>query len=116
MLETGRAALYGILFDTDSAEIKLESADALAEIAAFLDDASDLQVIIVGHTDNAGLLEYNLGLSARRASAVVDALVESYGITATRLQHAGAAFLAPVAPNTTSEGRALNRRVEVILQ
>ena len=114
VLETGRAAIYGILFDTDSSDIKPESAAALTEIAAFLSDAADLNVVIVGHTDNQGSLEYNLGLSSRRAQAVVDALVQQYGIEGGRLQHAGAAFLAPVAPNTTSEGRALNRRVEVI--
>ena len=114
VLETGRAAIYGILFDTDSSDIKPESAAALTEIAAFLSDAADLNVVIVGHTDNQGSLEYNLGLSSRRAQAVVDALVQQYGIEGVRLQHAGAAFLAPVAPNTTSEGRALNRRVEVI--
>lgn len=114
VLETGRAAIYGILFDTDSSDIKPESAAALTEIAAFLSDAADLNVVIVGHTDNQGSLEYNLGLSSRRAQAVVDALVQQYGIEGGRLQYAGAAFLAPVAPNTTSEGRALNRRVEVI--
>ena len=114
VLENGRAAIYGIFFDTDTASIKPESAAAIEEIAKFLRSDPDLKVVIVGHTDNVGSLEYNLGLSARRAQAVVGALTGEHGIEATRLQDAGAAFLAPVAPNTTKEGRALNRRVEVI--
>lgn len=112
--ETGRVALYGITFDTDSATIRPESAPTLAEIAAFLTAQPDLQVVIVGHTDNQGSLEYNLGLSQRRAEAVRDALAGEYGIAGERMLHAGAGFLAPVAPNTTEEGRALNRRVEII--
>lgn len=112
--ETGRVALYGITFDTDSAEIRAESAATLAEMAAFLSAAPDLEVVIVGHTDNEGSLEYNLGLSHRRAEAVRDALARDHGIAAERMHYAGAGFLAPVAPNTTEEGRALNRRVEII--
>ncbi|MEO1638691.1 MAG: OmpA family protein [Pseudomonadota bacterium] len=116
VIETGRAAIYGIFFDTDAATIKPESAEAIGEVAAFLSAEPELDVIIVGHTDNVGSLEYNLGLSARRAQAVVDALTGQHGIAGDRLQHAGAAFLAPVAPNTSPVGRALNRRVEVIAQ
>jgi OmpA-OmpF porin, OOP family len=112
--ETGRVALYGITFATGSAEIRAESAATIAEMAAFLKVAPDLQVVIVGHTDNQGSLEYNLGLSHRRAEAVRDALARDHGIAADRMLFAGAGFLAPVAPNTTEEGRALNRRVEII--
>ena len=112
--ETGRVALYGITFETDSAEIRPESAPTIAEIAAFLTASPDLSVVIVGHTDNQGSLEYNLGLSQRRALSVRDALVGEHGISGDRMQHAGAGFLAPVAPNTTEDGRALNRRVEII--
>jgi OmpA-OmpF porin, OOP family len=112
--ETGRVALYGITFATDSAEIREESAETIAEMAAFLAAAPELQVVIVGHTDNQGSLEYNLGLSHRRAEAVRNALARDHGIAADRMLFAGAGFLAPVAPNTTEEGRALNRRVEII--
>lgn len=112
--ETGRVALYGITFDTDSAAIELESAATLEEMAAFLRAAPDLDVVIVGHTDNQGSLDYNLGLSHRRAEAVRDALARDHGIEPARMLFAGAGFLAPVAPNATAEGRALNRRVEII--
>ncbi len=112
--ETGRVALYGIQFDTDEARIKPESEPTLAEMAAFLTANPDLQVVIVGHTDNQGSMAYNLGLSARRAEAVASALQADHGIAADRMAHAGAGFLAPVAPNTTADGRALNRRVEMI--
>ncbi|WP_320238113.1 OmpA family protein [Cognatiyoonia sp. IB215182] len=114
VLETGRVALYGIQFDTDEATIRPDSADTLAEMAAFLSANPDLAVVIVGHTDNQGSMEYNLGLSNRRAEAVRNALVSDYGISADRMSHAGAGFLAPVATNTTAAGRALNRRVEII--
>lgn len=114
LTDTGRVALYGIQFDTDEATIKPESEPTLSEMAAFLTANPDLQIVIVGHTDNQGSMEYNLGLSARRAEAVRDALVSTYGISADRMAHAGAGFLAPLAPNTTEEGRALNRRVEII--
>ena len=112
--ETGRVALYGLHFAVDDATIQPESTPTLDEIARYLAANPDLSVVIVGHTDNQGTLPYNLDLSARRAAAVRDALVEGYSIASERLSHAGAGFLAPVATNTTEDGRALNRRVEII--
>lgn len=114
VLETGRVALYGIQFDTDKATIRPDSAATLQEIATFLAGNPDLAVVIVGHTDNQGAMDYNLGLSNRRAEAVRAALVAEYGISSDRMSHAGAGFLAPVATNATEVGRALNRRVEII--
>lgn len=114
VLETGRVALYGIQFDTDEATIRPDSTATLQEMATFLSGNPDLAVVIVGHTDNQGSMEYNLGLSNRRAEAVRDALVTDYSISADRMSHAGAGFLAPVATNATAAGRALNRRVEII--
>jgi len=69
---------------------------------------------VVGHTDNVGSYETNLSLSKRRADAVVAALNTEYGINAGRLTANGVASLAPVAVNTTDEGRAKNRRVELV--
>lgn len=114
VLETGRVALYGIYFETDKADLKPESAPTLAEMAGFLAAEPGLEVVIVGHTDNQGGLDYNLSLSHRRAQAVRQALVADYGIDPARLTAAGAGFLAPVAANTSEAGRALNRRVEMI--
>jgi len=112
--EDGRVALYGIYFDTDRVDIKPESAPALEEMAKFLSASGDLDVVIVGHTDNQGSLDYNLRLSHQRAVAVANALETQYGIAGERLTAAGAGFLAPVARNDTADGRAQNRRVEMI--
>ncbi len=98
------------------AEIKPESKAALDEIAKLLKGEPNLKLHVVGHTDNVGGYEPNLGLSRRRAEAVVGALARNYGISAARLTPNGVAYLAPVAVNTTEEGRAKNRRVELIPQ
>jgi outer membrane protein OmpA-like peptidoglycan-associated protein len=111
---TGRVALYGILFDFNKADIKPESRPALEEIARFLKQEPGLKLHVVGHTDNVGGFEFNLGLSKKRADAVVAALTREYGIAANRLTPNGVASLAPVAANTTEEGRAKNRRVELV--
>jgi outer membrane protein OmpA-like peptidoglycan-associated protein len=110
----GSAALYGIHFDAGAAVVKPESQPALTEIAALLKRDPKLQLIIVGHTDNDGRLEPNLDLSLRRAEAVAAALVAQFGVSPARLDARGVAFLAPVAPNTTEEGKARNRRVELV--
>jgi outer membrane protein OmpA-like peptidoglycan-associated protein len=112
---TGRVALYGLYFDTDKADLKPESAPSLAEIVKLLKAQPDLKVYIVGHTDNVGGLDYNMGLSQRRAKSVVDQLVQN-GIAADRLKPAGAGLIAPVAPNDDEAGRSKNRRVEIVKQ
>jgi outer membrane protein OmpA-like peptidoglycan-associated protein len=113
---SGRIALYGILFDTNRAEIKSESRPALEEIAKLLQKETAMKLHVVGHTDNVGGYDANLGLSKRRAEAVVAALSKEFGIAADRLTANGVAYLAPVAVNTTEEGRAKNRRVELVPQ
>lgn len=113
---SGRVALYGILFDTNKADIKAESKPALEEIAKLLTAEPELKLHVVGHTDNVGGYEANMSLSKRRADAVVAALVKDYGIAAGRLTSNGVAYLAPVAVNTTEDGRAKNRRVELVPQ
>ncbi|MCY1250051.1 putative lipoprotein YiaD [compost metagenome] len=75
-----------------------------------------LKVYIVGHTDNQGSLARNMELSQKRADAVAKALAESYQIPASRLSAKGVASLAPVASNDAEEGRAKNRRVELVKQ
>ena len=112
--ETGRVALYGIFFDTDKTDIKPESRPTLEQIAALLSQDATLKLIVVGHTDNQGDFDYNMDLSERRAAAVVQDLTGNYGIAAARLRPAGVGFLAPVASNGTADGRALNRRVELV--
>jgi outer membrane protein OmpA-like peptidoglycan-associated protein len=112
--ETGHIAIYGIQFDTDSAVIKSESSPVLQEIATLLNNRPDLGLLVVGHTDNQGTLEYNMSLSDQRADAVVRYLGEKHDIDNSRLQSAGVGFLAPIASNESPAGRARNRRVELV--
>ena len=111
---TGRVALYGILFDTDRADPRPDSRPTLEEIARFLRANPGLSVIVVGHTDNQGAFDYNVDLSRRRAAAIVALLTREFGIPAARLTSFGAGMAAPVAANDTAEGRAQNRRVEIV--
>ena len=112
--ETGSVALYGIQFDFDSAKILPASRPALDEIGKLLQENAALSLHVVGHTDNAGTLDYNLDLSRQRAESVVRDLVSTYGIDRGRLAAHGVGFLAPVASNEEESGRALNRRVELV--
>jgi OOP family OmpA-OmpF porin len=110
----GHIALYGIYFDTDKAVLKPESKPTLDEIAKLLRAQPALNVNIVGHTDSQGAYDYNMDLSRRRAEAIGAALTSSYGIAKARLRTAGVGFLAPVGSNATEDGRALNRRTELV--
>jgi len=109
----GRVAIYGILFDFDQADIKAESRPQIDQLGELLKKNPKLDVLIVGHTDGQGAFDYNLSLSQRRAQAIASALTAS-GIAAKRLTPAGAGMVAPVASNRTEDGRAKNRRVEIV--
>jgi OmpA-OmpF porin, OOP family len=111
----GRQTLYGITFDFNAATLKAESQPQLDEISKLLKAQEQLAVYVVGHTDNVGSLETNLELSQRRAQAVVAALLKG-GVAPARLTPKGVAQLAPVAPNSSEEGRAKNRRVEIVVR
>lgn len=111
---TGSIALYGIFFDFDKAEVKPESLPTLEQMAKLLRDFPALKLHIVGHTDNVGDLEYNQKLSLTRAESVTKELIVRYAIAPDRLRAAGVGPLAPVASNRTEEGRAKNRRVELV--
>jgi len=116
LTDTGHTAVYGILFDTGKADIKPGSEGVLAEIAGLLKSKPALKLYVVGHTDNAGALEMNMRLSQARAEAVVNVLTTKHGISAPRLKPLGDGPTAPVASNSTEEGRAKNRRVELVEQ
>ena len=110
----GRVSLYGVRFAHDSDALTAESDPTLEEIARFLSAEPDTRFFVVGHTDMTGGYDYNIDLSRRRAASVVQALTGRYAISAARLEPAGVGPLAPVAENLTEEGRALNRRVELV--
>lgn len=113
---TGHASVYGIYFDTGKDIVKPESEPALTEVAKLLQQNPTLKLHVVGHTDNVGDLAMNMDLSRRRANAVVQALTTQHGVTGSRLRADGVGPYAPVASNKTEEGRAKNRRVELVEQ
>ncbi len=113
---TGHVSIYGIYFDTGKADLKPESDAAIAEIAKLLGNDAELKVYVVGHTDNVGSFESNLKLSKDRAEAVARELAGKHGIASARLKSHGVSSLAPVASNDSDEGRAKNRRVELVKQ
>lgn len=110
---TGKVVVYGIYFDTGKSEIKPKSNSTLDEITKMLKQNPNLKLYVVGHTDDAGVLESNLKLSSDRAAAVVKALI-GRGINASRLKPAGVGPYCPVETNKTEDGKAKNRRVELV--
>jgi len=110
---TGRARVYGILFDTDSATIRPESKPVLDEVVASLTAEPTWQLTIEGHTDSTGTAEHNRVLSQQRADSVKAYLVAA-GIDPARLKTAGFGASQPVADNSTELGRSQNRRVELV--
>lgn len=110
----GRVTLHGVFFDTNRTEVKPESKPALDEVAKLMKDDPTLKVLVVGHTDTVGGFEPNRSLSELRAAAVVRELKGKYGINGERLFSFGVSYAAPAATNATEEGRAQNRRVELV--
>jgi len=110
----GHVEVPGIYFDTGKSVLKPESAAAVGEIAKLLKGDPAMKVFVVGHTDSVGLLDSNIQLSQARAEAVVQSLVAQHGIAAARLIGRGVGPLAPVASNEAEDGRAKNRRVELV--
>ncbi|WP_018697902.1 OmpA family protein [Amorphus coralli] len=110
----GKIAVYGFHFDFDEADLKPESQPQVEELATLLRDNPEMRILVVGHTDGKGGMDYNLTLSQARAQAVTTRLASGYGIDARRMTAAGAGMMAPVATNRTEDGRSKNRRVEIV--
>jgi outer membrane protein OmpA-like peptidoglycan-associated protein len=113
---TGHASVYGIYFDTGKADVKPASDATLNEIAKLLRGDPNLKLYVVGHTDNQGALDLNMDLSRRRAESVLAALTTKYAVPASRLKAYGCGPYSPVASNESEDGRAKNRRVELVKQ
>lgn len=113
--KTGHVAVYGVHFDTGKAAILPDSENTLGEIVKLLQQNADLKIRVEGHTDNQGSAASNQALSERRAQAVVVWLT-THGIEASRLSAKGMGPSKPVADNGGEEGRAKNRRVELVKQ
>lgn len=114
LAKEGRAVIYGIYFDFASDRIKEESEPVLAEIAEVLRENPTWNLNVEGHTDSIGGDSYNLDLSRRRSAAVKQALTSRHQIGVDRLQTSGFGASRPKDRNDTMEGRARNRRVELV--
>jgi len=110
----GRVSLYTLSFDTDKDTLKPEADPTLIEINKLMVKHPDLNLLILGHTDNQGGAEYNMDLSSRRAASVVKALIDRFALDTVRLKSEGKGLTEPAAENDDEAGRALNRRVELV--
>lgn len=106
--------LNNILFDVDSDQLRPEAIKALETVKKILEKYPDREIRIEGHTDNTGGRNYNMDLSTRRAKSVLNHLLEK-GLNGDRMSYRGYGETKPVAPNDTEEGRAQNRRVEILI-
>jgi outer membrane protein OmpA-like peptidoglycan-associated protein len=104
----------GILFDVGKADLKTDAQTNLKNLAMSLQKNMETNIMIIGHTDNTGTQVQNIDLSVHRAAAVKDFLV-SDGIEGRRLTIDGKAETEPIADNTSTAGRAQNRRVEIVI-
>ncbi|WOD43519.1 OmpA family protein [Hwangdonia lutea] len=114
LIAEGRVSTNAILFKSGSATLQPKSMGIIRQISQVLKQESDLNLNIVGHTDADGNDAKNLALSKQRAEAVKNTLVSIYGIDSARLDTEGKGETEPVADNSTTEGKAQNRRVEFI--
>jgi len=112
--EDGKIVTHGILFDSGSHTIKGESYKTLKEIGRLFEDEPELKLSIEGHTDSDGADDYNNDLSQKRAESVRSYLIEKYGVSSSNLEAKGWGESKPIDTNDSPEGKANNRRVELI--
>lgn len=110
----GKVILYGIYFDKDKAIVKSESLILIEQISKLLLSDSNLKIRIEGHTDGDGSDDYNKILSEKRAKAISDLLITKYLVPSSQLESIGYGESRPIGDNETSEGKATNRRVELL--
>jgi outer membrane protein OmpA-like peptidoglycan-associated protein len=106
--------LQNLFFDTDKFDLKSESTEELTQLVELMKMNPKMEVMITGHTDNQGAVDYNVKLSENRAAAVVTYLVKA-GIAPARLKSKGYGDSRPAAANDTEAGRAKNRRIELVI-
>ena len=111
--KTGQVAVYGIHFDTGKASLKPDSDTVLSEIVKMMQQNPGLKLKIEGHTDNLGTAASNQVLSQKRSESVV-AWLAAHGVDASRLTATGRGQTVPIGDNSTDDGRAKNRRVELV--
>jgi outer membrane protein OmpA-like peptidoglycan-associated protein len=111
----GAVVLEGLEFQKGASALSGDGAGALRELSSYLAEDPNRRIVLVGHTDAEGSLEGNITLSRKRATSVMQSLIDTYGVNADQVSAEGVGFLAPRASNETEEGREQNRRVEVVL-
>ncbi len=116
VLTNGHIAIYDIHFDTGKSTIQPNSSEILKNIAQYLNTHPDKNYLIVGHTDNTGNFEQNIKLSLERAQSVINELTTKYSVNKKQLIAYGNGPTSPVSTNATAEGKAKNRRVEIVAQ
>ena len=104
----------GLLFDFDSSQLRTAARSNLTQFASTLNDMTDSELLISGHTDSVGGDDYNMALSERRAKSAADFLM-SKGVSGARINIVGLGETEPIATNDTANGRQQNRRVEVAI-
>ncbi len=115
LMEGGHTVLPGLDFGTGSSELGSGPFPSLEALASWLSTNPSARIVLVGHTDSVGSLEANTALSRQRATSVARFMVTGLGADPGQITAEGAGYLAPIASNLTEEGRAANRRVEVVL-
>ncbi len=115
LLGTGSVVLSGLNFATGTSDLGKGPFPVLKELAAFFTTRDDIQLVLVGHTDSDGALDFNIALSKRRAASVRKRLLETYGLDGDRIAAEGNGYLAPIRSNLESAGRTANRRVEAVV-
>jgi outer membrane protein OmpA-like peptidoglycan-associated protein len=115
LLGTGSVVLSGLNFATGTSDLGKGPFPVLKELAAFFTTRDDIQLVLVGHTDSDGALDFNIALSKRRAASVRKRLLEAYGLDGDRITAEGNGYLAPIRSNLESAGRTANRRVEAVV-
>lgn len=111
----GRVVLDDLAFDTGAASLGIGPFASLQKLATYLSEHPETRIVLVGHTDNIGALESNTALSRKRAEAVRERLISTYGVSEDQVSATGIGFLAPRISNATEEGREQNRRVEAVI-
>ncbi|WP_158538053.1 OmpA family protein [Corallincola holothuriorum] len=114
LAKDGKIDLYGLYFDSGKETLKPESAPELQQLSELMKSYPELNILIVGHTDNVGDDSLNQNLSNGRANSIQHQLSRNYGVKPQRMNAMGKGESAPVADNSTESGRAKNRRVEII--
>ena len=115
-LETkGHVVLDDLEFKTGSSALGEGPYKTLSDLARFLKSDTSIRMALVGHTDSVGSLDANILLSRKRAAAVLERLVGTYGVSRSQLEAGGMGYLSPIASNLTAAGRDANRRVEAVL-